>query len=206
MGRRILLVEGKDDEHVFKAIFGQYQLQHLDIKEHGGYATLLEAVPLRLIESDVSALGVVIDADSDASSRWESLRNNLIFAGYSGVPQELPCNGLVIEAPADKILPRFGTWIMPDNVIPGILEHFLETLVPPNDELYSLVTRTVDTIPNHLRRFRSVDLPKAKIHTFLAWQDEPGKPLGQSITRHVLQAHSPSCEQIVAWLRRLYSL
>jgi hypothetical protein len=52
-GKRVLLVEGKDDEHVFKAIFGQHKLEPPDeIKEHGGITNLLEALPLRLLESD----------------------------------------------------------------------------------------------------------------------------------------------------------
>jgi len=76
--KRILLVEGNDDEHVFKAIFGQHHLPHLDeIKEHGGYTNLIEALPLRLVESDVFALGVVCDADTDLKNRWEIFRNKL---------------------------------------------------------------------------------------------------------------------------------
>ena len=77
---------------------------------------------------------------------------------------------------------------MHDNTVPGILEHFLETLVPAGDDLYALVNSSVDAIPPALRRFRDVDVPKAKMHTYLAWQDEPGRTLGQSITRRVLRA------------------
>ena len=65
---------------------------------------------------------------------------------------------------------------------------------------------SVDAIPPALRRFRDVDVPKAKMHTYLAWQDEPGRTLGQSITRRVLRADSPSCVTVVGWLRRLYSV
>lgn len=203
--KRILLVEGNDDEHVFKAIFGQHQLPPLDeIKAHGGYSSLIEALPLRLVESDVSALGVVCDADAEPVSRWESIRYRLEKAGYAKVPQYLVADGLVLAPPENTILPRFGLWIMPDNHIPGILEHFLELLVPAGDKLFAYTEQCVKNIPEASKLFREVDLPKAKIHTWLAWQKEPGRPLGQSITKHVLCAGSPSCQKVVHWIQRLY--
>jgi len=203
--KRILLVEGNDDEHVFKAIFGQHNLAHLDeIKEHGGYTNLIEALPLRLVESDVLVLGVVCDADENPTHRWDSIRSRLEHAGYMNVPVKLNPDGLVITPPEATLLPRFGIWVMPDNQIPGILEKFLELLVPPGDKLFKYTENCLNNIPADIRLFRDVDIPKAKIHTWLAWQEEPGKPLGQSITRKVLRAESPTCQQIVSWLKRLY--
>ena len=74
MGKRLLLVEGKDDEHVFKAIFGQHDLLHLDaIIENRGYENLLRVLPVRLKESDLDTLGVVVDADLQVQSRWDAL-------------------------------------------------------------------------------------------------------------------------------------
>lgn len=146
--KRILLVEGNDDEHVFKAIFGQHRIPHLDeIKEHGGYTNLIEALPLRLVESDIFALGVVCDADTNPANRWESIRNRLEKAGYIDVPISPDVNGLVIEPPANSLLPRFGIWIMPDNQIPGILEKFLELLVPPGDTLFSYAENCIKKYP-----------------------------------------------------------
>lgn len=203
--KRILLVEGNDDEHVFKAIFGQHNLAHLDeIKEHGGYTNLIEALPLRLVESDVLALGVVCDADTNPANRWESIRYRLEKAGYIDVPKHPEVDGLVIGPPENSLLPRFGIWIMPDNQIPGILEKFLELLVPPGDKLFSYTEHCIKNIPAGDRLFRDVDIPKAKMHTWLAWQEEPGKPLGQSITKKVLRAESPSCQKVVNWIKRLY--
>jgi hypothetical protein len=203
--KRILLVEGNDDEHVFKAIFGQHNLAHLDeIKEHGGYTNLIEALPLRLVESDVLALGVVCDADLDPTNRWKVIKNRLENAGYINIPQDLDTNGLVIAPPENSLLPKFGVWIMPDNQIPGILEKFLELLVPAGDKLFAHAEQSIKNIPEDVKLFRDVDISKAKIHTWLAWQKEPGKPLGQSITKRVLRADSLSCENVVNWIKRLY--
>ena len=119
--KRVMLVEGKDDEHVVKNLCGSHHLAHLEeIKEHGGYTRLLEAFPVRLLESDVSALGLVIDADTNIASRWQSIRADIVSAGYQNVP-ELPVEiGLVLNPPEDRVLPRLGVWIMPNNQLPGI--------------------------------------------------------------------------------------
>jgi hypothetical protein len=85
--KKILLVEGVDDEHVFKALFGKLQLPHLDeIKQCGGYDSLVEILPVQLKASDVHSLGIVVDADTDASRRWKSIRTRLIGSGYDSLP------------------------------------------------------------------------------------------------------------------------
>lgn len=85
--KRILLVEGIDDEHVLKHLCGNRNVPQLDaIKEHGGVDNLLESIPVRLKASeDGDIVGIVIDADVDLQSRWQSLRNMLIRLGYQNV-------------------------------------------------------------------------------------------------------------------------
>jgi hypothetical protein len=203
--RRILLVEGKDDEHVFKALFGRRGLPHLDeIKEHEGYVRLLEAIPIRLKESDIGALGIVIDADSDLLNRWHSVRDRLRESGYANTPDQADAAGLVIDAPANSLLPRIGVWLMPNNQTQGILEDFLRHLVPPNNVLYGLASGAANNIPQAHRLFREADMPKAVIHTWLAWQAEPGKPFGTAITAGFLQHQSAEVDVLIAWLNRLF--
>jgi hypothetical protein len=49
--RKILLVEGLDDEHVLKHICGNRGIARLDeVKPHGSVNTLLESIPVRLKE------------------------------------------------------------------------------------------------------------------------------------------------------------
>jgi hypothetical protein len=50
---------------------------------------------------------------------------------------------------------------------------------------------------------KEVHYSKALIHTYLAWQDEPGKTLGQSITSHVLQ-ETEIAQAFVKWLMLLF--
>ncbi|NOT55072.1 MAG: hypothetical protein HOP18_10740 [Deltaproteobacteria bacterium] len=204
-GRKILLVEGGDDEHVLKHLCGQRGVPTVDeIRSLGGVEHLLESFPVRLKESDVEALGVVIDADTDIAARWQSLGDRLKKAGYEGVPDEPDVAGTILNPPPKSLLPRVGIWLMPDNQTRGILEDFLRFLVPSNSGLFDHVESSVATIPAEERRFSQLDQPKAIMHTWLAWQAEPGKPFGSAITAKFLDANVAQVDVLVAWLKRLF--
>lgn len=205
-GKRILLVEGKDDEHVLKHVCGNHNLPHLDkIIAHGGVNELLEGLPVRLKAScDGDIVGVIVDADTDLSARWDALRNRLIDAKYEHVPESPLAGGVVLEPPPNTLLPRVGIWIMPDNQREGILEDFLRFLVPDNSALFKHVESSVETIPEGEVRFGALAVPKAKIHTWLAWQEEPGKPLGLAITARYLDPNVDQVRVLVSWLNRLF--
>lgn len=203
--RKVLLVEGSDDKNVILHICGNRGVQHLDeIAPQESVERLLDNFPVRLKESDLEVLGIVLDADTDLQGRWESLRHRLTQAGYTAVP-ELPApNGTILPAPPNMLLPRFGVWIMPDNQSKGILEDFLHFLVPTGSLLFEHVKSSVASIPEGERRFSQVAEPKALIHTWLAWQQEPGKPLGTAITAKFLDANVAQVDVLVAWLKALF--
>ena len=203
--KKILLVEGIDDEHVLKHVCGTRGVRRLDeIKPQGGVGQLLESLPVRLKESDIEALGVVIDADTDLATRWLSLRDRLTRAGYESVPDDPLPAGTILKPPSNTLLPRVGIWIMPDNQTTGILEDFLRFLVPQGSGLFAHVQSSVAAIPDGERRFDQLAQPKAVIHTWLAWQEEPGKPLGTAITARYLDPGVAQVNVLVSWLNRLF--
>ena len=203
--RKILLVEGRDDEHVLKHLCRQRGVPSLDeITPLGSVERLLENFPVRLKESDVEALGVVIDADTDIAARWQSLRDRLRMAGYRNVPDNPVCAGTILHPPPKTLLPRVGVWIMPDNQTKGMLEDFLRFLVPSGSRLFTHVEYSVTSIPEEELRFNQLAQPKAMIHTWLAWQAEPGKPLGTAITAKFLDPHVAQVDVLVAWLKELF--
>ncbi len=67
---------------------------------------------------------------------------------------------------------------MPDNVGIGALEEFLARLVRAQDELWDFARQSVDGAVAHHAPLRQVDLGKAHVHTYLAWQPRPGNPYG----------------------------
>jgi len=205
-GKRILLVEGVDDEHVIKHLCGNRGGPQLDVNRYDGVDRLLDGFPVRLKASEGGEIvGMVIDADTNVAARWASLRNRLLKLGYDTVPNDPAPDGTVLEPPSGTLLPRVGIWMMPDNRNKGILEDFLRFLIPEGSRLFEHVKSSVANIPEGEVRFGELDEPKALLHTWLAWQKEPGKPLGIAITARCLDPDVPEVDVFVSWLNRLFS-
>lgn len=206
-GKRVLMVEGADDAYVVKHICGERHLGKIEmIHPYGGKEPLLDGIGVRLKESDLSALGILLDADTDLDARWQAVADRLKKAGYAAIPDSPSPHGTVIPTSIDSLLPQVGVWLMPDNRTPGILEDFLRFLVPDGDPLFSHVEQSLHAIPPEQCRFTELKKPKAKIYTWLAWQEEPGKPFGQAITARYLDPNLPAADIFADWLRRTFFL
>jgi len=102
---------------------------------------------------------------------------------------------------------RLGVWIMPDNHSRGMLETFLGFIVHnPQNALWTYATTTADGAHQQGASFRDVHRDKAHIHTWLAWQDPPGRTLGSALRDRCLDPNSPVCAGFVAWFKRLFEL
>jgi hypothetical protein len=199
--RYILLVEGNDDEHVLYHLLKHHRVPDLfKIKNKGGDTELLNSLEVELLASDLERLGIVLDADTDLAARWQTLRSTLSSSGYD-VPGTPDPDGTIIQQPG---LPKIGIWIMPDNTLPGMLENYVAFLVPPGDQLWSYAEDCVERIPE--QRFPAAHRPKAHIHTWLAWQEEPGTPMGLAITKRYLDAEAPHAHQLMDWIRKLFEI
>lgn len=198
----VLLVEGKDDLHVICNLLKHYNVpQTFGVLEKGGFDSIIGLLPVQLKASGIECLGIVVDADSDLPARWRKLGSILRKAGYASIPPEPATNGAIFSAPD---LPRVGAWVMPDNEIRGMLEDFVALLVPEGDCLLSLANKALDSIPSDERRFIVAHRPKALIHTWLAWQEQPGLPMGLAITTKYLDASSPHAVRFIEWIKRLF--
>lgn len=207
--KKILLVEGPDDEHVLKHICGNRGIPQLDkVESQDGVENLIESLGVRLtLSEEGDVIGVVIDADTEISDRWKSIRNRIISVGYQNVPDQPDPDGTILDPPARTLLPRLGVWIMPNNRTSGILEDFLRFLVPKSNVLFDYAKTCVEDIPNVPSGegiFKPKDKPKAVVHTWLAWQEDPGLPFGTAITARFLDPNVPEVDVLVAWLKRLF--
>ena len=204
--KNILLVKGKDDQHVLMHLSDNRGGPRFDeVVPHEGDTKLLDAIPVRLkAAGDEAIVGIVMDADTDLDARWQSLRDRLVKLGYVAMPDIPAADGTIIDPPPGTLLPRVGIWIMPDNQTKGILEDFLRFLVPEGSELFDHVTTSVATIPEGERRFSELAEPKTLIHTWLAWQKDPGTPFGTAITARFLDPDVAQVDVLVSWLKRLF--
>ncbi len=203
--RPVLLVEGRDDREVVYQLCNRLNLDnraHFDVEIAQGVEGVLAELPVRL-KTTVPVLGVVVDADYELNSRWEAIRGKLSALGYAPPKAPQPA-GTIVSPPVDSHLPRVGVWVMPDNQLPGKLEDFLLLLVPPGDDLAEQAHSSVDAIEKPL--FIDSDRPKAVIHTWLAWQEEPGTPLGLAVTRRYLLAEHVILDRFASWLQELFEM
>ncbi len=95
---------------------------------------------------------------------------------------------------------------MPDNVNKGMLEDFVRLLLRHGDVLWPIAEETIVKVIETERRFRESYKSKAVLYTWLAWQEEPGKPIGQAITANYLDANASSAQQLIRWIRKLFDL
>lgn len=197
----VLLVEGQDDKHVVANLLFAHGLDLVfEIKDKEGIDNLLLTLSTELRASDLKRLGLIVDADSPIASRWQRVRAVLVKAGYSSIPSLPDVEGAVLAALGK---PTVGVWMMPDNRSDGMLEDFAALLVPADDTLLPRARLAVDQIPLAERRFAEVHEMKAVIHTWLAWQQEPGVRMGAAVTRRYLQSDSPGATAFLNWLNRL---
>jgi hypothetical protein len=203
--KNILLVEGPDDFHVLNSLFVYHQLpdKSFEIKPQTGIENLLTVLEAAIAGgSSSNILGVMVDADVSPSDRWQAIKNRLVRNNYQNVPASLDPAGTIITQVGK---PTVGIWVMPDNTSPGMLENFVSKFVPDpeNNSLWKLAENcTQEAIKI------STEIPEAKahIHTYLAWQKEPGTPLGLAITKQYFDANAPAAQQFIDWVRRLYGL
>ncbi|MBN1286751.1 MAG: hypothetical protein JXB47_15235 [Anaerolineae bacterium] len=208
-----LLVEGPDDRHIIEALRTQYRVDktfQITVPTTRKGASGIEAirrngVTSRLMQSGMRALGVVIDADDVLHDRWEMVCNQLRRAGYQDLPAQPVPEGFV-TAPPDK--PRAGIWLMPNNRLPGgMIEDFVAAIIiPAGDRLAQEANNSLDVLEQKkINLYKAVHRPKAFIHTWLAWQEEPGQRMGTATTAHVLKHDKPLAQSFVDWLNRLFN-
>ncbi len=202
-----LLVEGIDDKHVIWALCRKHNLpETFEVIDCGSVERVLKSFNILLRTADIyPRIGIVVDADVNLKSRWDSIISILKKTGkYDCEAIELPQDGLILE-PIDNTYPKVGIWLMPDNNQNGMLEDFMAALATPDD---ALMKKSEDVLTeletDGIQKYKPVHRSKAKIHTYLAWQDAPGRPMGQAITANILNADSELAVKFAEWLKELF--
>jgi len=199
MGRRVLLVEGPDDQHVMWNLCARHAMpQTFVVQVAGNDREVLKLLRSEPKASDLERFAAILDADTDLERRWGEARGALLAAGYRDIPERPMPGGTIVHGPN---VPPTGIWLMPDNRLPGILEDFLTFLVPIGDALLPLVDVFLDGIPEPARRIAAKERSKARNHAWLAAQEQPGKPHGLAIKARYLDAETDAVAPFLSWLR-----
>lgn len=204
-----LLVEGPTDLHVVLALCEYHKVpENFDIIDCGGIENLFENLRIRLSNSRInSTIGIMIDADNDIDKRLSQVieiieKRFKVVLSYHPSP-----NGIIIPSQNTETIPNIGIWLMPDNVNLGMIEDFAISLIPQDDNMIDEVEDELKKIEDMgINRYSDIHHSKAKIHTYLSWQEDPGSPIGLSITKKVLNPEHEIAKRYVDWLINLFSL
>lgn len=204
--KNTLLVEGNADKRVIEALCAAHQVAtNLFIigEPCGSDNQVLQKLNALIPASNRPAcIGLVLDTDQNGvASRWQSIRSKLGEHPYQ-LPEMPDEYGTVIES-SDYLYPRLGFWLMPNNRDLGMLENFVQEMIP--SACVENIERILPQAGTECATYRPLHRTKALVHTYLAWQDEPGRPMGQAITAQVLRPETPTAYQFTEWLSRLFT-
>ena len=178
-------------------------------KQGGGIDQLLKPkfIASYLIARKCTVLGLVVDADVDASRRWQQVKD-ACRRSIPDMPDELPEAGLIHDTQNSVRDPvKFGVWIMPDNKTCGMIETFLANLIRDERKpLWQYAQEVANTAKMQGAPFTEAHRDKANIHSWLAWQDPPGLELHQAVMKQVFDSQHPKVQAFMTWFRNLYDL
>ncbi len=196
---RVLLVEGRDDEHVVRRFANlQEEMPEFCILDKEGIESLLQDIGLEILVAGRRAIGILVDANDDLKARWSSVAYRLGEEGIE-VPDNPEARGTIVEGP-----PRIGIWSMPDNASSGELEDFVSEMIPDDDPVWPRTQRYIDGIPEEDRKFTGRKTQRAKLHAWLATREDP-RLMGAAIRTGDLRVDGELSTRFADWLRRLFN-
>jgi hypothetical protein len=215
----VILVEGDDDLHSLLKLLACHGIERplpepprdwgfvvrdestsqlVSFKDKGGFDKMMREVHVELKASRLDRLALIVDADDAPQARWISVRDALRRAGIQ-MPDQCASGGTIHQTPG---WPSVGVWLMPDNMSEGALEHFLAEMIVPEDGLWPYAIRCVEDAKRIDQRFKATYSRKAEVHTWLAWQEEPGSRLSQAVTRRYFRPDCNAAVSFLDWFRR----
>jgi len=201
-----LIVEGKDDLHTVIHLTTKHGInreQQVVIKDAQDWKEALNSLPVMV--KSIQRTGIIIDADIDVSSRWQAVCHRLEQVAKElkeaiDLPEKPYSKGTIIELGKRRV----GVWLMPDNEQSGKLEDFLKNLVPAGDCCWQYAEHVTQEAYQKGAHFSELDMIKAHIYTWLAWQKEPGLPFGTAIKAAYFLHDTPEAQAFVSWFQRLF--
>ena len=170
-----LLVEGKDEVYLFKAIAKQLKINDIQVRDYGGYPKLkpfLKTFVALPGFQRVKSLAVVADANSSRNNREKSIRNALS-------EMNLPTPSSPLEA-ASKLSLNLVYLIVPHSGDTGMLEDVCLDSVTTDPAMQCLDSYFECILQAGLPGPNKQWMSKARIHAFLATRRRPDLRLGEA--------------------------
>lgn len=206
---KVLLVEGPGDKSVILELLTAWEFEVFpEIKFCGNDDRVFDDFRIYISNpAEYRAVGIVVDADTNPDGRLQRFVQIMEDSGRykEGRSKFLPKDGLVLDG-ADGVAARLGLWVMPDNQSYGMLEDLLAPMAKTAfPELMAAAENALADIERRgIQRYTSAHRPKAMIHTYLAWQKDPGRTLSCAIAKHYLDAKSENARLFMNWIDRLF--
>ncbi len=194
----LLLVEGRDEENLFRALIDRHLGADSGIQIIGAGGVDKFPVNLDAIRTAAQArpalrsIGVVRDADDDAGSAFRSVCDHLRNVGY-----EPPAT----HGDFSEATPSVGVFIVPDGSEPGAIETLCRLSVEGTD-----AARCVGEYIECLEKqdaMQSNNADKSFAHAYLAAMNDPVARVGEGARSGVWDFESPAFGALSRFLRDL---
>jgi Protein of unknown function (DUF3226) len=194
---KLLLVEGKDENNFFNALFKEIEINNIQIIAAGGKRNLkifLEAVKRFPDFDDVTAIGIIQDSDENYAAAMDSVYNWLINLGFSPLKQ----HGVFSQKS-----PAIGIFIMPGENEKGALEDLCLQAVQ-SDPVMDCVKIFIDCLKEQ-NPFVS-KISKRECAAYLAGKEELVSSLGLAAQKKYWNFSSPVYSSIKGFVQNLSRL
>lgn len=198
---KLLVVEGQDDRRFLRSLLRYLNLDSdFDVQELVGIGNLgerLSDLPGISGFAQVQSLGVIRDADRNATSAFASLCSGLQNAQLSVPAQPLTVTGTN---------PQVAVFLWPDCQQPGTLETLCLSSVekdPAMPCVRQYFECLKDQMPALSKTIEKAELHTFLLHTFLASREKPGLRLGEAAEKGYWPWDHPVFEPVKDFLRAL---
>ena len=197
--KKLLLVEGKDEEVFFKIFLEKKNIKDIQIMSSGGkqqFQTLFPAIKKAPNFDEVSSLAIIQDADTDAKRAFQSICSVLKNNGMKA-PDKI--SSFVSNAP------RIGVFIIPDGKNEGQLESLCLSTVKSKG-LIKCIVSFMDCIEENLKE-SDYKFPKntykAKCRAFLSAMETDTPSLGVAAEKGYWNFDSEELNPLLDFLKQL---
>ncbi|MCL2777301.1 MAG: hypothetical protein FWD73_04800 [Polyangiaceae bacterium] len=211
--QRQLIVEGPDDEHVVIHVMRKMRPTWdqeprnwggFEVKSAGGDTQAIKDFGIAA-KAEAGSIGLMLDADDQSgkhvADRWNQVRTTLTQL-VQPFPDAIPTEGWIGNTTLGL---RVGVWIMPNNQVDGGLEAFLTPFVPAADDSWVFAQTVIEQAKKTYNvPYPAHYAPKARLHTWLAWRKEAGRPYGRAIKCGDLIPNGAVVTQFADWFERLF--